>query len=65
MGDVLEGVRIVEEILKSPCTPRPKKEKQAMDHIRVSLQNPLCSKLLTEEKGKVFNIETEDEEEDL
>jgi len=65
MGDVLEGFMIVEEILKSPCTPRPKKDKQVMARICVSLKNPLCSKLLMEEKGKVVNIETDDEEEDL
>lgn len=65
MEDVLEGAGIMAEILKSLHTPRPKKDKQAMAPIRVSPWNPLCSKLLMEEKGKVVTIETDEEDEDL
>ena len=65
MGDSPEGARIVAEILKSPRTPRPKKDKQVMVPIRVSLQNLLHTRLMMEEKGKVVNIETDEEEEDL
>ena len=53
------------EILKSPCTPRPKKDKQVMLPVRVSLRNPLHTKWSMEEKGKVVTIETDEEEEDL
>jgi len=53
MGDVPEGVEIVVEILKSPCMPRPKKDKQAMVPICVSPRNLLHSKLSMEEKGKL------------
>jgi len=63
MGDALVGTRIMEKISKSPHTPRPKKDKQAMVHVRVS--NPLRTKLTMEDKGKVVTIETDEEEENL
>ena len=65
LGYSPEGVRIVAEILKSPCMPRPKKEKHAMIPVLVSLRNPLRTKLTMEEKRKVVNIETNEEEEAL
>jgi len=61
MGDAPKGVRIVEKILKSPHTPRPKKDKQVMVPIRVSPRNPLRTKMLMEEKGKVVTIESDEE----
>jgi len=61
MGDAPEGAKIVVEILKSPHTPRPKKEKQIMVPIRVSPWNLLCTKLSMEEKGKAFTIEIDEE----
>lgn len=65
VGDALKGIRIVAEILKSPCTLRPKKDKQAMVPIFVSPWNLMCTNLLMEEKGKVITIETNEEEEYL
>jgi len=53
MGDAPKGAGMVAEISKSPRTPRPKKDKQAMVLIRVSLQNLLCTKLSMKEKGKL------------
>jgi len=64
MEDVPKGTEGVAEIPKSPCMPRPKKDKQVMAPIRVSLRNPL-RKLLMEEKRKVIAIETGEEEEDF
>jgi len=43
-----ESVRIVVEIPKSPCTLRPKKDKQAMVPVRVSPTNPLRTMLTME-----------------
>jgi len=63
--NVLEGIRVVVEIPKSPRTLRPKKDKQAMAPIRMSSRNPLCSKLSMAEKGKAVTIDTNEEEEDL
>jgi len=65
MEDVPEGAKIVTEILKSPRTPRPKKDKQAMAPMHVSPRNTLRSNLSMEEKGKAIMIETDEEEEDL
>jgi len=45
--------------------PRPKKDKQEMALVRVSLQNPLHNKLSMEEKGKAVTIEIDEEEEDI
>ena len=61
MGDASEGVGIVEEILKSPPMPRPKKDKQVMVLARVSPRNLLRTKLSMEEKGRVVTIEIDDE----
>jgi len=61
VGDAPEGVVIVAEILKSPRTPRPKKDKQAMVLVRVSPRNSLRTMFSMEEKGKVITIETNDE----
>jgi len=63
--DAPEGTGIVAEILKSPHTPRPKKDKQAMVPIRVSLRNLLHTMLSMEDKGTTVSIETDEEEEDL
>lgn len=52
VGDALEGVGIAAEISKSPHTPRPKNDNQAMVPVPVSLQNPLHTKMSLEEKGK-------------
>jgi len=66
MGNALECARIVAEILKSLHTPKPKKEKQVMVPVHVSLRNPLRTRLTMEEKGKTINIETDEEDlEDL
>lgn len=65
VGDAPEGAGIVAEILKSPCTPRPKKDKQEMVPVRVSPRNSLRTKLSMEDKGKAITIETDEEEEDL
>lgn len=65
MGDALKGAGIVAEILKSPCLPRTKKEKQVMVPVHVSPRKPLCTKLSMEEKGKAIAIEIDEEEEDL
>jgi len=65
VGDNLEGVGIVAEISKSPCTPRPKKDKQAMAPVCMSPRNLLHSKLFMKENGKVVTIEIDEEEEDL
>ena len=65
LGDVPKGAKIVIEISKSLRKPRPKKDKQGMVLVRVSLWNSLCTKLSMEEKGKVVNIATDEEEEDL
>lgn len=62
MGDVPKGDGIVVEIPNSPCTPRPKKDKQAADHVCVSPWNPLCKKMSMEDKGKTITIETSEEE---
>jgi len=59
VGDAPKSARIVAEIPKSPHTPRPKKDKQAM------VQNPLRTKLTMEEMGKAVSLETDEEEEDL
>ncbi len=53
------------KILKSPCTPRPKKEKQEIVPDRVSPRNLLLTKLSMGEKGKSITRETDEEEEDL
>lgn len=65
MGDAPEGTEIVAKIQKSLRTPRVKKDKQVMVPLCVSSWNPLRTKLLMEEKGKVVTIETDEEEEDL
>lgn len=64
MGDALEGVGIVVEIPKSPRMLRPRKDKHLMILVHVSSQNPLCTRLTMEEKGKEINLETDEEEED-
>lgn len=53
------------KIPKLPRTPRPKKDPQAVRAIRMSSRNPRFGKLSTEDKGKLVNIEIDDEEEDL
>ena len=63
--DVPKGVGVVAEIPKSLCTPRPKKDKQAMAQVSVSSKNSLCNKLSMEEKGKVIAVDVDEEEEDL
>jgi len=65
MEDVPEGVGVVAEIPKSSHMPRPNKDKQAMAPICMSLRNPLHSKLLMVEKGKVVTIKIDEKEEDL
>lgn len=65
MGDAPEGIGIVADIPKSPRMVRPKKQKQEMVPLHESLQNLLRTRLTMEEKGKVINIETDEEEEDL
>lgn len=62
--DVLEGTDVATEIPKSPRTPRPKKDKQEMVPIRMSLRN-LWHKLSMEEKGKAVTTVTDEEEEYL
>lgn len=61
--EVLESVGIVVEIPKSPHTPRPKNDKQAMVLVHVSPRNPLRTRLTMEETRKVINLEADDEEE--
>ena len=63
--EVTEGAEVVAEILKSLRMPRPKKDNQEMVVVHVSLRNPLRNKLSMKEKGKVFTIETYEEEEYL
>lgn len=65
VGYAPEGIEIVAEIPKSLHTPRPKKDKQPMVLICVSMQNPLHTRLTMEEKWKVINIEIDEEEEYL
>jgi len=65
IGDSPESVRIVAEIPKSPHTLRPKKDKQPMVLVCMSPRNPLRTKLTMEEKGKVVNVEINEEEKDL
>ena len=63
--DAPKSTGIVVEIHKSPCMLRPKKDKQPMISVCMSPRNPLRTKLTMEEKGKVVNLETDEEEEDL
>jgi len=46
------------EIPKSPQTPRPKKDKQAVGPVCMSSRNLSFGKLSMEEKGKVITIKT-------
>lgn len=52
------------EIRKSPRMLRPKKDLQVAGPIRMSPRNPWFGKLSMEEKGKIVNVESDDEEED-
>jgi len=63
--DAHEGTGIVAEIPKSPCMSRPKKDKQPMVLVHMSPRNLLRTKLTMEEKGKVINLEVDEEEEDF
>ena len=63
--DAPESAGIVVEIPKSQRTLRPKKDKQPMILVRISPRNPLRTKLTMEEKGKVVNLESNEEEEDF
>ena len=65
VGNAPERTEIVAEIPKSLCMPRPKKDKKPMIPVCMSPRNPLRTKLTMEEKGKVVNVETNEEEEDL
>lgn len=58
--DAPKSIKIVAEIPKSPCMPRNKKDNLPMILVHMSPR-----KLTMEEKGKVVNLETDDEEEDL
>lgn len=60
-----EGTQVVREILKLPRTPRPEKDKQAIGPVRMSPRNPQLGRLSMEEKGKIFTIETNEEEDEL
>lgn len=53
------------EIHKLPRTPRPKKDPQVVGPVCMSPQNLQFGKLSMEDKGKMVNLETGDEEEDL
>ena len=63
--DVPGDIGVTPEIPKSPQTPRPKKDKQAIRPVRMSSRNPQFGKLSMEGKGKDVIIKTDDEEEDL
>lgn len=65
VGDALEGTGTLVEILKSPHTSRPKKDKQAIIPIHMSSRNLLCTQLTMEEKGKAVTMEIDEEEIDL
>ena len=65
VGDAPENAGIVAEIPKLSCMPMPKKDKKPMIPVRMSPRSPLRTKLTMEEKGKVVNVETDEEEEDL
>lgn len=53
------------EILRLPRTSRPKIDTQAAGPVCMSSQNPQFGKLSMEDKGKMINLETDDDEEDL
>jgi len=57
-----ESTIAIVEVPKSPRTLRPKKDKKAMILVRVSPRNPLRTKLTLQEKGKVINMEADEEE---
>jgi len=61
--EVLENAEIVVEMPKSPRTPRPKKDEQAMVSVHMSPGNLLRTRLTMGEKGKAINLEVDEEEE--
>ena len=57
-----ESAEVIFEVPKSPRTPRPKKDKQAMIPVCISPRNPQRTKLTLQEKGKAINLEADEEE---